>query len=65
MKKNLITLHVNSNQGTHWLRITGKNGATMMSSETYANQYSAKRAAKRLAAITGLEIDYNWRETGE
>lgn len=40
----------------HWLRIVSPNGEIMLDSEDYSTLGNARRAARRLAKLTGWEI---------
>lgn len=55
MKIELVT-HVLGDKLSFHIRLIGSNGRCMMSSETYFDRSTARRAAKRLARRFKLEV---------
>lgn len=44
------------NNGQWYVRLVGKNGETMMTSEGYTRRWNAKRAAVRMAGPMRVEV---------
>lgn len=52
-----ITVHGNKVTGTYWIRLTARNGKTIMVSEMYSTLTNARRAGRNLSKSLSLPLE--------